>query len=86
MKKIAKPVLYKDFLEHITKEQKELDESMKEAFRQRDERLNKQRQTESEKMQEELEPIGILKRGRTSWAMDVNFRFPRGKQRDGKKK
>ena len=57
MKKIVKPVPSKDFLEHITKEQKELDESMKEAFRQRDERLNKQRQTESEKMQEELEPL-----------------------------
>jgi polynucleotide 5'-kinase involved in rRNA processing len=53
MKKIAKPVLYKDFLEHITKEQKELDESMKEAFRQRDER----KKTESEQLQEELEPI-----------------------------
>ena len=38
----------------------------------------KRKKTESEKMQEELEPIGILKRGRTSWAMDVNFRFPRG--------
>ena len=46
----------------------------------------KKKKTESEKMQEELEPIGILKRGRTSWAMDVNFRFPRRKQRDGKKK
>ncbi len=46
----------------------------------------KKKKTESEKMQEELEPIGILKRGRTSWAMDVNFRFPRGKQRDEKKK
>ena len=38
----------------------------------------KRKKTESEKMQEKLEPIGILKRGRTSWAMDVNFRFPRG--------
>ena len=47
---------------------------------------DKRKKTESEKMQEELEPIGILKRGRTSWAMDVNFRFPRGKQRDEKKK
>ncbi len=46
----------------------------------------KKKKTESEKMQEELEPIGILKRGRTSWAMDVNFRFPRGKQKDEKKK
>ena len=59
MKKIVKPVPSKDFLEHITKEQKELDESMKEAFRQRDERLNKQRRTESEKMQEELEPLPL---------------------------
>ena len=38
MKKIAKPVLSKDFLEETNREQKELDESMKEAFRQRDER------------------------------------------------
>ena len=52
-KKIVKPALYKDFLEHITKEQKELDESMKESFRQRDER----KKTESEKIQQELEPI-----------------------------
>jgi len=52
-KKIAKPVLYKDFLEHTNKEQKELDESMKESFRQRDER----KKTESEKLQQELEPI-----------------------------
>ena len=52
-KKIVKPALYKDLLEHITKEQKELDESMKESFRQRDER----KKTESEKLQQELEPI-----------------------------
>jgi hypothetical protein len=32
----------------------------------------------------ELEPIGILKRGRTSWAMDVNFRFPRGESQQKK--
>jgi hypothetical protein len=66
--------MIKDFLKETQKEQKELDECRKEAFRQRDER----KKTESERMQEELEPIGILKRGRTSWAMDVNFRFPRG--------
>ena len=53
MKKIAKPVPYKDFLEETNKKQKELDESMKEAFRQRDER----KKTESEQLQEELEPI-----------------------------
>ena len=29
----------RDFLEHAQKEQKELDESMKESFRQRDERI-----------------------------------------------
>ena len=52
-KKIAKPVLYKDFLEHTNKEQKELDESMKESFKQRDER----KKTESERLQQELEPI-----------------------------
>ena len=52
-KKIVKPALYKDFLEHITKEQKELDESMKESFKQRDER----KKTESERLQQELEPI-----------------------------
>ena len=53
MKKIAKPVPYKDFLEHTNKEQKELDESMKESFKQRDER----KKTESERLQQELEPI-----------------------------
>ena len=53
MKKIAKPVLSKDFLEETNREQKELDESMKESFRQRDER----KKTESEKLQQELEPI-----------------------------
>ena len=48
---LSKPI--KDFLEETTREQKELDESMKEAFRQRDQRKN----TESEKLQQELEPI-----------------------------
>jgi len=53
MKKTAKPVRSKDFLEETNRQQKELDESMKESFKQRDER----RRTESEKLQEELEPI-----------------------------
>ena len=45
-------------MEESNKEQKELDESMKEAFRQRDERKKReQEKTESEKMQEELEPL-----------------------------
>jgi hypothetical protein len=48
---LSKPI--KDFLEETTREQKELDESMKEAFRQRDQR----KKTESEKLQQELEPI-----------------------------
>ena len=53
---LSKPI--KDFLEEADKEQKELDESMKEAFRQRDDRNKReQERTESEKMQEELEPL-----------------------------
>jgi hypothetical protein len=47
-----------DFLENVIKEKKELEESMKESFRQRDERKKKE-QTESEKMQEELEPLPL---------------------------
>ena len=38
---LSKPI--KDFLEESNKEQKELDESMKEAFRQRDERKKRRR-------------------------------------------
>ena len=45
--------MIKDFLEETQKEQDELNESMKESFKQRDER----KKTESEKMQEELEPL-----------------------------
>tara|TARA_B100000902_G_C27071263_1_gene794142 strand:- start:138 stop:398 length:261 start_codon:yes stop_codon:yes gene_type:complete len=53
---LSKPI--KDFLEETTREQKELDESMKESFRQRDERKKReQEKTESERMQEELEPL-----------------------------
>ena len=53
---LSKPI--KDFLEEADKEQKELDESMKESFRQRDERKKREREkTESERMQEELEPL-----------------------------
>ncbi len=37
---LSKPI--KDFLEESNKEQKELDESMKEAFRQRDERKKRE--------------------------------------------
>ena len=57
MKKIAKPVPfkfngevpYKDFLTSVIEEQKELDESMKESFRQRDERKEKEK-NETEKL------------------------------------
>ena len=45
-----------DFLDACIKEQKELDESMKESFKQRDERKAKER-TESERLQDNLEPI-----------------------------
>ena len=47
---------FKSFLEESEKEQKELNNSMKESFRQRDERKKKERTT-SEKLQEELEPL-----------------------------
>ena len=45
-----------DFLDACIKEQKELDESMKESFKQRDERKAKER-TKSERLQDNLEPI-----------------------------
>ena len=47
-----------DWLTHNKKEQELLNMSMKESFRQRDERKKKE-QTESEKMQEELEPLPL---------------------------
>ena len=56
MTKNVNHVQSNDFLENVEKEKKELEESMKESFRQRDERKKKE-QTESEKMQEELEPL-----------------------------
>jgi len=57
-----------DFLDACIKEQKELDESMKESFKQRDERKAKEsfkqrderkakERTESERLQDNLEPI-----------------------------
>ena len=57
-KKIVKPVPSKDFLEHITKEQKELDIGLKMSRQNKQERLDRERKkTESEKLQQELEPI-----------------------------
>ena len=51
----------KDFLEACIKEQKELDDSMKESFKQRDERKAREakakERTESERLQDDLEPI-----------------------------
>ena len=58
MTKNVNHVQSNDFLENVEKEKKELEESMKESFRQRDERKKKE-QTESEKMQEELEPLPL---------------------------
>jgi hypothetical protein len=52
-KKIVTLALYKDFLEKANKEQKELDEFRKEANRQTKER----KKTESERLQDELEPL-----------------------------
>ena len=47
----------KDFHTKMLEEKEILDLSMKESFRQRDERIEKARKTTSEKMQDELEPI-----------------------------
>ena len=58
MTKNVNHVQSNDFLENVIKEKKELEESMKESFRQRDERKKREKEkTESEKMQEELEPL-----------------------------
>ena len=47
----------KDFHTKMLEEKELLDLSMKESFRQRDERIEKAKKTTSEMMQEELEPI-----------------------------
>ena len=47
----------KDFHTKMLEEKELLDMSMKESFRQRDERIEKEKKTTSEKMQDELEPI-----------------------------
>ena len=59
MKKIAKPVLSKRYFhEEIEKEQKILDIGLKMSRQHKQERLDRERKkTESEQLQEELEPI-----------------------------
>ena len=59
MKKIAKPVLSKRYLhEEIEKEQKILDIGLKMSRQHKKERLDREvKKTESEQLQEELEPI-----------------------------
>ena len=59
MKKIAKPVLSKKYFhEEIEKEQKILDIGLKMSRQHKQERLDMERKkTESEQLQEELEPI-----------------------------
>ena len=59
MKKIAKPVLSKKYFhEEIEKEQKILDIGLKMSRQHKKERLDRERKkTESERLQEELEPI-----------------------------
>jgi hypothetical protein len=47
----------KDFHTKMLEEKELLNMSMKESFRQRDERIEKEKKTLSEKMQDELEPI-----------------------------
>tara|TARA_R110002012_G_scaffold271624_1_gene456824 strand:+ start:276 stop:464 length:189 start_codon:yes stop_codon:yes gene_type:complete len=53
---MKKPLKEKDFLENAEKEKKELAESYKESRRQQKERKLKEK-TESEKLQDDLEPI-----------------------------
>ena len=59
MKKIAKPVLSKRYFhEEIEKEQKILDLGLKMSRQHKKERLDREvKKTESEQLQEELEPI-----------------------------
>jgi hypothetical protein len=59
MKKIAKPVLSKRYFhEEIEKEQKILDIGLKMSRQHKKERLDREvKKTESERSQEELEPI-----------------------------
>ena len=59
MKKIAKPVLSKRYFhEEIEKEQKILDIGLKMSRQHKQERLDREvKKTESERSQEELEPI-----------------------------
>jgi len=59
MKKIAKPVLSKRYFhEEIEKEQKILDIGLKMSRQHKQERLDREvKKTESEQLQEELEPI-----------------------------
>ena len=59
MKKIAKPVLSKRYFhEEIEKEQKILDIGLKMSRQHKQERLDMEiKKTESEQLQEELEPI-----------------------------
>ena len=59
MKKIAKPVLSKKYFhEEIEKEQKILDIGLKMSRQHKKERLDREvKKTESEQLQEELEPI-----------------------------
>ena len=59
MKKIAKPVLSKRYFhEEIEKEQKILDIGLKMSRQHKKERLDREvKKTESEQLQEELEPI-----------------------------
>ena len=47
----------KDFHTKMREEKEILDLSMKESFRQRDERIQKEKKTPSEEMQDKIEPI-----------------------------
>ncbi len=47
----------KDFHDKMVEEKELLEMSMKESFRQRDERIEKEKKTYSEEMQDKIEPI-----------------------------
>ena len=64
----------RDFLEHAQKEQKELDESMKESFRQRDERKQADKKKISEgykKLAEVTKQVGNLQVQNTDYQQIV---------------
>jgi FixJ family two-component response regulator len=77
----------RDFLEHAQKEQKELDESMKESFRQRDERKQADKKKISEgykKLAEVTKQVGNLQVQNTDYQQIVQELSDKLKQYENK--